>query len=100
MENDVVRTSGENTLVDLWLEGRFRSITVLRSAIEVYLRASQEEAALMTALDRREFVRTHLGLIGRAATTLLQTNSEADGITIGAGELRHQRSTSEIQLAA
>lgn len=93
MENDVVRTSGDNTLVDLWLEGRSRSVTVSKSAVEAFLRVTREDAASMTPLHRREFVRTHLGLISKAATTHLQTNPTANMIVIGSGEILDREAT-------
>ena len=37
MESDSVRAMGNSTLVDLWIEGKFRAITISRQAIEAYL---------------------------------------------------------------
>jgi len=74
MENDTIRASGGNTLVDIWIDGRMRSICVAREAIEYLC----DEAA-MTEKDRCEFVRTHLSLVIDAARQRLE-----DGLTPGA----------------
>ncbi|HVU30873.1 MAG TPA: hypothetical protein VHE36_10790 [Sphingomicrobium sp.] len=82
MESDSVRTMGDSTLVDLWIEGKFRAITVSRQAIESYLGLSPEAAQSMGETDRREFVRTHLGLVVGAATSWLRANPEAETIVV------------------
>jgi hypothetical protein len=82
MESDSVRTMGDSTLVDLWIEGKFRAITVSRQAIESYLGAGPDAAASMGETDRREFVRTHLGVVVSAATAWLRANPEAETIVI------------------
>ena len=74
MENDTIRASGGNTLVDIWIDGRMRSICVAREAIEFLC----DEAA-MTEKERCEFVRTHLALVIKAARQRLE-----DGLTPGA----------------
>lgn len=81
MESDSVRTTGDSTLVDLWIEGKFRAITISRQAIEAYLQISPS-ADSMSETDRREFVRTHLGLIVTAATEFLRANPGSETIEI------------------
>ena len=87
MENDVVRTSGEDAIVDLWLEGGFRAVTISGAAVKAYLNIAPEEAASVTEIERREFVRTHLGLISRAALNHIRKEPAANRIVIGPGEL-------------
>ena len=87
MESDSVRAMGDSTLVDLWIEGKFRAITISRQAIESYLQLPPGEAASMSETDRREFVRQHLGLVVGAATALLRSKPGAEMIVIEAGEL-------------
>lgn len=87
MENDSVRTTGDSTLVDLWIQGKFRAITVSREAIESCLRLAPGDAAAMTDTDRREFVRGHLGLVVKAATAQLRADPGAETIVIEAGQL-------------
>ena len=82
MESDTVRTMGDSTLVDLWIEGRFRAITISRQAIEAYLKLSASDAQAMGETDRREFVRTHLSLVVTAATQQLRAHPEAEKIEI------------------
>jgi len=82
MESDSVRTMGDSVLVDLWIEGKFRAITVSRQAIEAYLQLGAGEAAAMGENDRREFVRTHLSLVVKAATARLREEPGAERIAI------------------
>jgi hypothetical protein len=83
MENDSVRTSGENTLVDVWIEGKMRSICVSRPAIAAFLQLPPERAAALADEDCREFVRTHLSLVANAAKDLLRSaDPDTDTIII------------------
>ena len=82
MESDSVRTMGDSTLVDLWIEGKFRAITISRDAIESYLGLSQDAASSMGETGRREFVRTHLSIVVNAATAWLRANPQAETIVI------------------
>ena len=82
MESDTVRTMGDSTLVDLWIEGRFRAITISRQAIEAYLNLSASDAQAMGETDRREFVRTHLSLVVTAAAQQLRAHPDAETIEI------------------
>jgi hypothetical protein len=82
MESDSVRAMGDSTLVDLWIEGKFRAITVSRQAIEAYLRLTPGDAASMGEADRREFVRTHLSLVVKAAAERLHAQPDAETIEI------------------
>jgi hypothetical protein len=91
MESDSVRTSGDTTVVDLWIDGKIRCISVSREAIEAFLQLAPDRAMAMTDEDRREFVRTHLGLVMTAAANKLRgTDPTADAVQIGAGQLRTQ----------
>jgi hypothetical protein len=82
MESDSVRAMGDSVLVDLWIEGKFRAITVSRQAIEAYLQLGASDAAAMSENDRREFVRTHLSLIVNAANARLREEPGAERIAI------------------
>jgi hypothetical protein len=97
MESDTVRTLGDSTLVDVWIQGKSRSITISRPAIEAYLELSQEDSQAMTETERCEFVRTHLALVVSAASARLRENPEVEAIAVdalgsnvprGAGERR------------
>jgi hypothetical protein len=87
MESDSVRTLGDTTLVDLWIDGKFRAITISRQAIESYLQVPAAAAAAMTEDDRREFVRTHLSLVVGAASARLRADPDLEKIEIEAGQL-------------
>jgi len=88
MENDSVRTGGDATLVDMWIEGKLRAISLSRGAIETYLRLPADRAAALSEDDRREFVRTNLGLVVAAAKErLLGSDPDADSVEIEPGQL-------------
>lgn len=93
MENDSIRASGSNTLVDIWIEGKLRAICISREAIDAFL--GFDRAADMSENDRCEFVRLHLPLVVRtAATKLQQTGPLSDTVVINAGDLPGQSTTS------
>lgn len=86
MENDSIRSSGFNTLVDIWIDGKVRAICVSQDAIGAYL--GFDQAAKMTDNDRCEFVRAHLPLLMNAAKTrLIATDPDADFVTIELSQL-------------
>lgn len=82
MESDSVRAIGDSVLLDLWIQGKFRAITVSRQAIEAYLQLTPGDAAAMSEDARREFVRTHLSLVVTAATARLREDPGAERIAI------------------
>jgi hypothetical protein len=95
MENDSVRTTGETTLVDMWIDGKLRSVAVTRSAIESALQLPSSEAGRLGEDERSEFVRTHLTLVHKAALERLRHSDAAgDVIRIEAGQLGTGRVTS------
>jgi hypothetical protein len=86
MENDSIRASGSNTLVDIWINGRMRSICVSHEAIGAFV--GFEQAAAMSDDGRCEFVRTHLPLVITAAKARLrETGHLAESVLIDVGEL-------------
>lgn len=91
MENDSVRTSGDLTLVEMWIDGKLRGISISRQAIEVFLELPPERASAMSDEDRREFVRTHLSLVATSAKDRLgHTHPDAVSVMIDAGQLGTQ----------
>ena len=86
MENDSIRSVGNDTLVDIWIEGKMRALCVSQEAIGAFL--GFERAGGMSDLDRREFVRTHLPLIISAAKSrLAEVGADVDAVTIDVGQL-------------
>jgi hypothetical protein len=86
MESDSLRTRGDSTLAEMWIDGKVRAVTITREAIETFLRLPADRA--MTDEERREFVRSHLTLVAEAAKAQLRaTDPGADAITIDAGGL-------------
>ena len=86
MENDSIRSIGDDTLVDIWIEGRMRSLSISHEAIGAFL--GFDKVAGMSDQDRCEFVRTHLPLIVSAAKQRLsKTDRNADEVVIDVGEL-------------
>jgi hypothetical protein len=86
MENDSIRASGNDTLVDIWINGKLRAICVTREAIDAFL--GFDTADRMTDDDRCEFVRTHLPQVVTAVKARLRdSDAEADAVTIDGGHL-------------
>ena len=85
MENDSIRASGNETLVDIWIDGKLRSICLSQEAIGAFL--GFDRASGMSEDDRCEFVRTHLPLVVTAAKTKLAADPAADEVVIDAGHL-------------
>src|SRR5436190_12183246 len=93
MENDSIRTSGEDTLVDVWVDGKMRSVAVSRDAIAAFLHLPPDRAATLTDEARREFVRTNLSKVVSAAKDRLRnTDPGADSIMIEAGPVGRRAS--------
>jgi hypothetical protein len=85
MENDSIRASGNDTLIDLWINGKLRAICVSQEAIGAFVGFAQ--ATSMSDKERCEFVRTNLPLVLAAAKTRLRESPAADTVTIDAGQL-------------
>ncbi len=86
MENDSIRSSGDATLVDLWIEGRMRAVSIANEAVGAFL--GFEQAAGMRDEDYCGFVRTHLPLVISAAKARLSDSGPlTETIAIGAGDL-------------
>ena len=94
MENDSIRASGMSTLVDIWIDGELRAITVSQEAIEAFL--GFDQVAAMSDADRCEFVRTHLPLVVAAAKARLRDSDPAAiAVVIDAGQLPRLEGSSE-----
>ncbi len=87
MENDTIRSSGDTTLVDVWLNGRMRRICVARGAIEAELGLQAGKAAALTDEERCAFVRAHMSAILTAARLRLREEPGAEIVTIDAGQI-------------
>jgi hypothetical protein len=85
MENDSIRASGTDTLVDIWISGKLRAICVTREAIDTCV--GFDEAARMTDDRRCEFLRKNLPLVVSAVKARLRDNPDADSVRIEAGHL-------------
>jgi hypothetical protein len=91
METDSIRTSGENTVVDIWIDGKMRSVSVSGDAIAAFLRLAPDKATALADEDRREFVRMHLDLVvNKARERLNGMDPGASAIMIDAGSGRGQ----------
>lgn len=86
VENDSIRPSGTNTLIDIWIDGKIRAICVSHEAIGSFV--GFEQAAGMSEDDRCEFVRTHLPLVVKATMARLRdSDPTADRVVIDGGQL-------------
>lgn len=85
MENDSIRASGTDTLVDIWVEGKLRAICVTRQAIDVF---TGFDGTAASEQSRCEFVRTHLPEIVTGVKERLRNgNAAAETIVIDAGQI-------------
>jgi hypothetical protein len=86
MENDSIRPSGSNTLVDIWVNGKLRAITVTKHAIDAFVGPSVSKG--MSDDERCEFVRTHLPmLVAAVKTQLREATDDLESVTIDIGHL-------------
>jgi hypothetical protein len=89
VENDSIRSSGEFTLVEVWIDGKLRDISVGRDAIGGFLHLPPDRAATISDEDCREFVRTRLAFVVAAAREKLRgSDPNADMVTITADQMR------------
>jgi hypothetical protein len=81
MENDSIRASGKNTLVDIWVNGKLRAISLSKEAVETFLGTSRPVE--MSEEERCDFVRAHLSLVVTAVKAKLRDmDPDADSVVI------------------
>ncbi len=86
MENDSIRASGTDTLVDIWIDGKIRAICISQEAIGAYL--DFDRVARMSDDERCEFVKNNLSVLVTAAKARLREGDPtAASIVIDAGHL-------------
>ena len=86
MENDSIRASGTDTLVDIWIDGKMRSICISQEAIGAYL--DFDRVARMTDDERCEIIKNNLAVVLKAAKARLREDDPtAQNIVIDAGHL-------------
>jgi hypothetical protein len=86
VENDSIRASGGNTLIDIWVDGKLRALCIMRASIESFLGTDHSRG--MSDEDRCEFVRTHLPQVVAAAKERLRNGDPAEEtVVIDAGLL-------------
>jgi hypothetical protein len=86
MENDSIRASGTDTLVDIWIDGKMRSICITQEAIGGYL--DFDSVSRMSDDERCEFVKNNLALVLKSAKARLrETDPTAQAIVIDVGHL-------------
>lgn len=92
MDNDSIRSVGATTLVDIWIEGKLRSICVTRAAIEDSLGLASDQATALSDEERCEFVRQHMAAVVKAAREWLRDgNADATRISLDSGHLPRKR---------
>ena len=86
MENDSIRASGANTLVDIWINGKLRSICITHEAIGAFV--GFDRVAELSDDDRCDLIRTNLStVISAAKTRLAIVDPSTETIVIEAGHL-------------
>ena len=85
MENDSIRASGTDTLVDIWVNGKLRAISISKDAIAAFVGF---ERAGMSDNQRCEFIRAHLPqVVAAAKVALASLDPDVDTIVIDVGQL-------------
>jgi hypothetical protein len=82
-----IKASGENTLVNIELDGLWRRVSVTREAIEDYLMLPPEASAAMTADQRCDAVRNSMAYVFAAARRKIAARKDARNIWLTAGDL-------------
>jgi hypothetical protein len=82
-----IKSSGEDTLVNIELDGHWRRVSLSREAIEDYLQQSPEVALKMSADQRCSFVRDNLAYVFAAARRKIEGRQGARRIWLVAGDL-------------
>ena len=86
MENDSIRASGTDTLVDIWIDGKMRSICISQEAIGAYL--DFDRVARMTEDERCEAIKNNLAVVLKAAKARLREGDPTmQSIILDAGHL-------------
>ena len=85
MESDSIRSSGSDTLIELWIDGKLRAISISQEAIGAFVGFTQMTA--MGEKERCEFVRTNLPLVIAAAKARLNDDPDIETLTLDAGQL-------------
>jgi hypothetical protein len=86
VENDSIRASGTDTLVDIWIDGKMRSICISQEAIGAYL--DFDRVARMSDDERCEVVKNNLAVVVKAAKArLCEGDPTIQTIMIDAGHL-------------
>jgi hypothetical protein len=86
MENDSIRASGTDTLVDIWIDGKIRAICITQEAVGAYL--DFDSVSRMSDDERCAFVKSNLALILSAAKARLRAGDPtARTVVIEAGHL-------------
>jgi hypothetical protein len=86
VENDSIRASGTDTLIDIWIDGKIRALCITQEAIGAYL--DFEHVARMSDDERCAFVKNNLSLVLSAAKARLrETDPTASSVVIDAGHL-------------
>jgi hypothetical protein len=86
VENDSIRASGTDALVDIWIDGKMRSICISQEAIGAYL--DFDRVARMSDDERCDFVKNNLAVVLAAAKARLREGDPAaSAIVIDAGHL-------------
>jgi hypothetical protein len=87
MKFESIVASGEDTLVEIELNGVWRRVSLSREAIEDHLLYSPEISMAMTADQRCSFVRNNLPYVFAAVRRKIHGREDARNIWLTAGDL-------------
>jgi hypothetical protein len=87
MRYDQVRSSGDDTLLNIEINDAWRKITVTGDALREHLRLAPDAAAALTSDRRCDVVRQNMAFVFSAVRRKLRCNPDAQRITLSGGEL-------------
>jgi hypothetical protein len=82
-----LKSSGENTLVNIRLDGLWRRVSLSRGCIEDHLQLEPAIALAMSEDERCEFVRSNLAYVFAAARRKIKGREDAERIWLESGDL-------------
>lgn len=87
MKYSQVQSSGDDTLLNIEINGAWRKVTISHDALEAHLRLSPEAAAMLTPDSRCELVDQNMAFVFAAVRRKLRNQPNAQRIWLGAGDM-------------
>jgi hypothetical protein len=87
MLSDEVRSSGEDTLLNIQIADEWRKITVTAEALALHLQLSPQQAEVLTPERRCQLVRDNMAFVFAGVRRQLRQRPDAQRITLKGGDM-------------